>query len=91
MFPAMSETPPNVLTSFLGHLREAEPALADRYFADIHACFATEEGTRVMELLEKAVLLTPEPPGCSDRALREKNGQRLLIAEIRRIVKHSKK
>ena len=87
----MSEVPPNVLTSFLAYLREDSPELADRYFADIHACFTTEAGVRVMELLEKAVLLTPEPPGCSDRALREKNGQRLLIAEIRRIVKHSKR
>ncbi len=84
----MSETPPNVLTSFLAYLRKDSPELAERFYADIHACFTTDEGANVMELLEKAVLLTPEPPGCSDRALREKNGQRLLVAEIRRIVKH---
>ncbi len=87
----MPEIPPNVLTSFLAHLSENSPEIAERYYADIHQCFASDAGVRVMELLEKAVLINPAPPGSSDRALREQNGQRLLIAEIRRIVKHSKK
>lgn len=87
----MAEIPPNVLTSFLAHLSTDSPELAERYYADIHACFASEAGVRVMELLEKAVLINPAPPGSSDRALREQNGQRLLIAEIRRIVKHGRK
>ncbi len=87
----MSEIPPSVLTSFLAHLSTDEPEKAQQYFDDIHTCLNTKEGINFVNLLEKAVLINPAPPGCSDRALRELNGMRLIVADFRRIARHGRK
>lgn len=53
---------------------------------DIVETFTSENGLRVLKLLEKSVLLTSLPTNCSDSALREMNGARNLVNDIRRIV-----
>lgn len=86
----MSEIPPAVITAFLSAIRNEDPELAESYFSRIAECFDTEAGRIVLELLEKCVITTPPPPDCSDCALRQRQGQHLLVAEIRRIVKHGR-
>jgi len=62
------------------------PAAAEGLISDVEKAFTTEEGLRVLILMEKAVLLSSVPDGSDDRALREVNAVRNFVLEIRRIV-----
>lgn len=64
------------------------PAASDSLADDIARTFSTDEGLRVLILLEKAVLLSSLPDGSDDRALRETNAVRNFVLEIRRYVTH---
>lgn len=75
---------PDALTVFLAQLGKVNPKAQAVYAEALNNFAKTDDGSKVMELLEKAVLLSSPPPGCSDCALRELHGQRLLISEIRR-------
>jgi hypothetical protein len=74
------------LTAHLGWMRSENPEGAEKLTADIAKVFTTEEGLRVMKLMEKSVLFAGVSNGASDSALREINAVRNFVLEIRRIV-----
>lgn len=79
---------PDVLTMALIAIGQENPDMRDAYEEAIARTFSTNEGAMVMELLEKFVLLSTREPCCDERALREHHGQRMLVAEIRRLANH---
>lgn len=82
---------PGFIGKYLAWMRsEAEdgPVAADSLEDDISRTFSTDEGLRVLILLEKAALLSSVPDGSDDRALREANAVRNFVLEIRRLVTH---
>jgi len=83
--------PTNIIAYFLSALRDENPKLSEEMEQAIHETFTSESGAKVLELLEKAVMLSPCPPGCESRALRERNAQALLVGEIRRMVLHGRR
>lgn len=74
------------LTAHLAWMRAENPEGAEKLSADIAKTFTTEEGLRVMKLMEKSVLFAGVQNGASDSALREINAVRNFVLEIRRIV-----
>lgn len=78
------------VSGYLNWLRSEDPASAEGLEADIAICFGTDEGLRVLKMLEKAVLHAAQPLGAPDGALRELNAQRNLVLEIRRYVAHGR-
>ncbi len=79
------------LDDYLHHMRSAgeEGAeIVEALEADLIETFSTESGLRCLKLFEKAVLLSSQPNGCSDGALRETNAVRNFVLNIRRIVAH---
>tara|TARA_R110000796_G_scaffold15155_3_gene48693 strand:+ start:329 stop:637 length:309 start_codon:yes stop_codon:yes gene_type:complete len=64
------------------------PGAAESLENDIAKVFSTDEGLRVLILMEKAILLSSVPDGADDRALRETNAVRNFVLEIRRYVTH---
>lgn len=61
---------------------------AETLVADMLEVFTSDAGLRVLKLMEKSILLTGQPNGSSDSALREMNAMRNLVLDIRRIVAH---
>ncbi|WP_120636029.1 hypothetical protein [Ruegeria sp. EL01] len=76
------------LATHLNWMREENPDGAEQLHADIIETFTTEQGLRVLKLLEKSVLYAGVPNGSSDGALREMNAVRNFVLEIRRLVSH---
>lgn len=79
------------LDDYLRHLRnvgEGGPEMAEALEADVIETFSTDAGLRVLKLFEKSTLLTAQPNGCSEGALREANAVRNFVLNIRRIVSH---
>jgi hypothetical protein len=79
---------PGFVGRYLAWMRAENPEGAETLEADIVETFTTDEGVRVLIMLEKAVLLSSLPDGSDDRALREKNAVANFVLEIRRIVAH---
>lgn len=79
---------PGFIGSYLAFVRETDPKAADFLETDLALTFTSENGLRVLKMLEKSVLTMTVPNGSSDCALRELNATRNLVAEIRRIVAH---
>lgn len=73
---------------YLAWMRNEDPGAAEGLMADVVKTFTTEEGLRVLILLEKSTLQMSVPDGADDRALREANAVRNFVLEIRRIVAH---
>lgn len=69
---------------------EDGPAASETLQQDIATVFSTDEGLRVLILMEKAVILSSVPDGSDDRALRENNAVRNFVLEIRRYVTHGR-
>ena len=67
---------------------EDGPAAAESLMGDIADTFKSDEGLRVLILLEKATLLSSVPDGSDDCALREANAVRNFVLELRRYVTH---
>jgi len=76
----------SMLDVYLIWLRSEDPAVADALEADVIDIFTSEEGLRVLKLLEKAVIFAGVPNGSADGALREVNAVRNFVLNIRRIV-----
>jgi len=76
------------LSDYLNWMRGEDANSAEQLHADIIATFTTQEGLRVLKLMEKSVLNSGAPNGSSDSALREANAVRNFVLEIRRLVSH---
>lgn len=76
----------SMLGAYLAEMQRRNPEGADLLMADLAATFSTEEGVRVLILLENAILKSALPNGSSDSALREANALRNFVLEIRRII-----
>lgn len=76
----------SMLDVYLNWLRSEDPAYADALEADMIDIFTSEEGLRVLKLLEKSVLFAGIQNGSPDGALREANAVRNFVLNIRRIV-----
>lgn len=76
------------LSDYLHWMREENPEGAEALEDDLRTVFRTEEGLRVLKLLEKSTLYQGIPNGSPDSALRESNAVRNFILEIRRYVAH---
>lgn len=76
----------SMIEVYLAWMRTEDPEGAAILEADIAETFSTENGLRVLKLLEKSVLLAGVPNGASDGALREVNAVRNFVLEIRRLV-----
>jgi hypothetical protein len=74
------------LSSHLNWMREETPEGAEQLYADIIETFTSEQGLRVLKLMEKSVLFAGVPNGAPDSALREINAVRNFVLEIRRLV-----
>lgn len=79
---------PGFIGRYLSYMRSENSEGAETLEADIVETFTTDEGLRVLIMLEKAVLLSSIPDGADDRALREKNAVANFVLEIRRLVAH---
>lgn len=79
---------PGFIGRYLAAMRKENPEGSEMLEADIVETFTTDEGLRVLLMLEKAVLLSSVPDGSDDRALREKNAVANFVLEIRRLVAH---
>lgn len=76
----------SMLSVYLNWMRSENPESAASLEADMAETFTTEQGLRVLKLLEKSVLFAGIPNGSSDSALREANAVRNFVLEIRRFV-----
>ena len=65
-----------------------EPGARDLLLKDMRATFTSDEGVRVLMLLEKSVLLAAIPNGSGEGALREHNAVRNFVLNLRRLVAH---
>lgn len=74
------------LGQYLVWLNSENPEGAELLKEDLRKTFHTEEGLRVLKMLEKSVLHVGVPNGASDGALREMNAVRNFVLEIRRLV-----
>lgn len=84
--------PMSPLGNYLLHLKGDSPEgaeLADLLEADLIETFTTESGLRVLRLLEKSILLSSQPNGAPEGALRETNAVRNFVLELRRIVSNA--
>lgn len=76
------------LGAHLAWMRGENPEGAEALEDDLKEVFSSDEGLRVLKLLEKSVLFAGVPNGSSDGALREINAVRNFVLEIRRYVAH---
>lgn len=76
----------SMLDVYLNWLRSEDPAVSDALEADLIDIFTSEEGLRVLKMLEKAVIFAGIPNGAAEGALREANAVRNFVLNIRRIV-----
>lgn len=72
--------------SIAAYLASFEPEEREQLIADFIETFTSESGLRVLYAMEKSVLMVAFADVVSDSALREWNGARNLVLEIRRIV-----
>jgi hypothetical protein len=79
---------PGYLGAYLAYMRSENPEGAEAIEADVMSIFSSDEGLRVLKLLEKSTLFSSLKNGSDDRALREMNAVRNFVLEIRRIVSH---
>ena len=79
---------PGYVSRYLAVMRRENPEGAELLESDIVKVFHSEEGLRVLKLLEKSTLKTSVPDGSDDRALRESNAVRNFVLELERIVSH---
>lgn len=77
---------PGLIGGYLAWFRQNDPEAAASLEADIIQTFTSEEGLRVLKLLEKAVLMVALDQDASVGALQQLNANRNLVLEIRRIV-----
>ena len=80
------------LCLYLNALRGDGPEgakVADMLEADLIETFTTESGLRTLRLFEKSILLSSQPNGSADSALRETNAVRNFILELRRLVSNA--
>ena len=87
---SMREAPPaqSSLGKYLAWMGQENPDGAEKLTNDLTQVFTTEEGLRVLKMMENSVLLAGVPDGAPDSALREMNAVRNFVLEIRRIVSH---
>lgn len=79
------------ITDYLRVLRaqgDESASSAEELTKIIVRLFQSSDGIKFLILLEKAVLLSGPPNGCSDSALREANAVRNFVTDLRRIVAH---
>lgn len=76
----------SMIGPYLAEMDRRNPEGADALRADLAEVFNTDEGVRVLILLENACLKSALPNGSPDSALREANAVRNFVLEIRRII-----
>lgn len=81
-------SPLGVYLNHLSSIGEQGAAAREQLEADLIETFTSETGLRALKLFEKSVLLSAQPNGSSDGALRETNAVRNFVLEIRRLVSH---
>lgn len=80
------------LGAYLNHWRGEGPEgaqYAETLEADLIETFTSESGLRVLRLFEKSILLSSQPNGAPEGALRETNAVRNFVLELRRIVSNA--
>ncbi len=78
-------SPPDSIATFLAVLQGENPKAYARYTGSLAEFLTTEAGQDVIDLLERAILMSTPPPNISAEHLREHHGKRLLANEIRRL------
>ena len=79
------------LNGYLAHLRTLGPegvAAAEENEKNLVDLFSSDLGIKVLIFLQKSVLESSLPPDANDSALREHNGVRNFVLELRSIVAH---
>ena len=73
------------LSGYIAELSNISPDLSDQALEITHNALTSDNGLKLLKLLENSILLSSPPNGVSDSALREMNAVRNFVLELRRL------